>query len=218
MGGKSSTSSSSVTVPREVLERYQTVNERAAQVADRPFHSYGSDPSAFIAGMTPTQQAGVQDIRGSARAAQPYFGTAAGYAAAGGGSAPLGGLDIQRYMSPYLRDVYAAHLAGQQMTNAQQQSALKGDLIKAGAFGGDRAGVAHANLAYMQNLANAQSNADLLNRGFSEARDTAAQQQGADLAARQADLARFGTTADRFAALGTGADRKSTRLNSSHRT
>ena len=58
-GGKTSTSSSTVAVPPEVLARYNSVNATAQSVASTPFQTYSTDPNAFVAPLTATQQAGI---------------------------------------------------------------------------------------------------------------------------------------------------------------
>ena len=204
-GGKSSTSTSSVTIPPEVLARYNSVNATAQNVAQTPFQPYSSNPSDFVAPVNSTQQQGINQIAGSANAAQPFFGAAAGLTAAGAGPANLGGLNTNQYMSPFMGDVYGQALAGQQLQNQQQQSNLAGQAVTAGAFGGDRANTAQANLAYQQNLANNQTNANLLNTGYQNAQNVATQQQGAQLTAQQANLARLTGAGGQLAGIGTAA-------------
>jgi muramidase (phage lysozyme) len=203
-GGKSSTSTSSVTIPPEVLARYNSVNATAEQVAQTPFQQYSTDPNAFVAPINSTQQAGINQIANSANAAQPYYGAATGLTMAGAGPANLGGLNTGQYISPFLGSVYGTALAGQSQQNAQQQSNLAGQAITSGAFGGDRSNIAQANLAYQQNLANNQTNANLLNTGYQNAQSVAQQQQGAQLAAQQANLARLTGAGQQLAGLGAG--------------
>ena len=64
-----------------------------------------------------------------------------------------------------------------------------GNAIRSGAFGGDRAGIAAANLNQQQNLANAQIFSGILNQGFGQALNTAQQQQQLGLGAAQANRA-----------------------------
>jgi hypothetical protein len=73
MGGKSSTSTQSVQIPPEVLARYNAVNQQAQQTAGTPFQTYSDDPNAFVAPMTPTQLAGMQNINYATGQAQPYY-------------------------------------------------------------------------------------------------------------------------------------------------
>lgn len=73
MGGKSSTSTQSVQIPPEVLARYNAVNQQAQQTAQTPFQAYSYDPNAFVAPMTPTQLAGMQNINYATGQAQPYY-------------------------------------------------------------------------------------------------------------------------------------------------
>ena len=348
-GGKTSTSSSTATIPPEVLARYNSVNAVAQNVAQTPFQTYSSNPAAFVAPQNSTQQAGIANTNAYAGAAQPwysaagqnlmqgqqaampyydtagsYYGnaaqtgaglagasygalqganyaaqpmqnaaaynvsnapnvaqpyfdaagqninqglqtgtqlgqnsyntmqgarqtgaglagasyagvqqalqtgaglgqasygalqgananaspylqTAAGYSLAGGQAVDptqLNSAAINQYMSPFLNDVYGATLAGQKQQNAQQMSSLQGTAAQAGAFGGDRAGIAAANMAYQQNLANSQTNANLLNTGYTNALNTAGQQQVLGLSAGQANRAALQQASNQMLGLG----------------
>ena len=76
MGGKTSTSTSQVQIPQDVLDRYNAVNASAQQTAATPFQQYSTSPNAFVAPMTPTQQAGVANTNAAAGMAQPYYNAA----------------------------------------------------------------------------------------------------------------------------------------------
>lgn len=349
MGGKSTTSTQSVSIPPEVMARYNAVNAKAESVAATPFQRYSNDPNAFVAPLTQAQQQGIAQTGQYAQTAQPYFGaatdqllqaqqqgqastqaayqplyqgyqagtqlgqaaqdyyTGAGAAAlpfygaaaqgigagleyagglqgaalqqalaAPGAAAPLQGYSaeaitrasqaaqpanvaamrmglgaarqaqpyygaatqgtqaalqagqpfqnlaaqaaltgsqavspeqfsqqgIQQYMSPFMNNVVAQTLAAQAQQNAQQRRALTGEAIKAGAFGGDRSGIAQANLAYQQNLANQQTIANLLQGGYGQALGAFQQQQGVNLAAEQANRAAQQQLAQQALAIG----------------
>ena len=204
-GGKSQTSTQQVSIPPEVLARYNSVNATAQQAANTPFQAYSQDPNAFVAPLNQVQQAGIGQVAGAANMAQPYMGAATGYELAGAGPANLGALNTNQYMSPFLSNVYGATLAGENQQNAQARSAMQGQAIQAGAFGGDRANTAQANLAYQQNLANAQTNANLLNTGYTQAQNVAQQQQGAQLSAEQQNLARLSAAGQGLAGIGAQA-------------
>ena len=204
-GGKTSTSSSTVTIPPEVLARYNAVNAQAEQVAQTPFQQYSTDPNAFVAPINQTQQSGINQIQSNMGSAQPYYDTATQLTMAGAGPANLGQLNTNQYMSPYLQNVVGTTLAAQQMQNAQQASQLQGQQATQGAFGGDRGNIGLSNLAYQQNLANQQALAGQLQSGYTQAQNVAAQQQGADLAAQQANLARLTQAGQAIGGLGTAA-------------
>jgi hypothetical protein len=205
MSKKDSTSSSQTTIPPEVLARYNAVNTVASNVAQTPYQQYSTDPNAYVAPLTQTQQAGITNTNQYAGAAQPYYGAATGLTLAGAGPANLSQLNTNAYMSPYMQDVVRTQLAAQSNQNAQQSSALQGQQIQAGAFGGDRAGIGQANLAYQQNLANQQSLANTLQSGYTQAQNTAVQQQGAQLGAQQANLSRLLGAGNQLGTLGTNA-------------
>ena len=246
MGGKSSTSTQTVQIPPEVLARYNAVNARAEQTANIPFQPYSYDPSAFVAPLTPTQQAGIYNVNQAAGMAQPYFtgaqyqlagaqqaampfymagaqnigygqdigaalGTQAGQAFGGaygaaqpaqqaalgltGGAAgavrpgELGGAQIGQYMNPYLGAVAGSTMDLMRRESEQAQMGQLGNAIRSGAFGGDRAGIAAANLAREQELARGNVLSNLFSGGYQQALQTAQQQQQLGLGAEQANRA-----------------------------
>ena len=204
-GGKTQTSSSTVSIPPEVLARYNSVNATAEQAAATPFQAYSQDPNAFVAPINATQQAGINQVQSNMGTAQPYYDVATGLTMAGAGPANLGQLNTNQYMSPYLQNVVGTTLQAQQMQNAQQASQMMGQQATSGAFGGDRGNIGLANLAYQQNLANQQALAGQLQSGYTQAQNVAVQQQGADLAAQQANLARLTQAGQNIGGLGTAA-------------
>src|SRR6185437_1383389 len=139
-GGKSQQSTSQVSIPPEVLAQYQNVNSIANQVAQTPFQQYSQNPNAFVAPLTPTQQAGVLGTNQYSTEAQPFFQQAANL------NTPAG---VQSYYNPEASQVGA--LMQQQFQQAQQGGL--GDAIRNNAFGGDRAAVTAANLQQQQGLA-----------------------------------------------------------------
>lgn len=120
---------------------------------------------------------------------------------------------INQYMNPFLNSVVGQTMALQNQQNQQAMAGQTGNAIQQGAFGGDRAGIAAANLQGQQNLATGNLLSGLLSQGYGQALSTAQQQQGVNLAAQQANLARqgqagqalaglFGNTAQGLAGLG----------------
>ena len=201
MGGKSTQSTSAVNVPPSVLAQYNSVNSRADTTANTPFQLYNQTatpvsgtgytsaamPGNFVAGINPTQSAGIAGTNTYAQEAQPYYSAAASgltgtqsattpvnNAALGlaGASAeqvnaqPLTGQQINSYLSPYLGDVLGSTSALLGQNNLQQQSGALGSAIQSGAFGGDRTGIAAANLEQQQNLANANIYSGIANQGY----------------------------------------------------
>jgi hypothetical protein len=202
MGGKTSQSTSTVSIPPEVLARYNAVNARAEEVAKTPFQQYGGQ---FVAGLTPTQQAGIQNTSAAANQAQPYYGAATGLALAGTMPISPGGLQTSQYMNPFTEAVAAPTYQALRQQQGQERAQQQAQAIKSGAFGGDRAGLERANLARQQNLATAQAIAPIFQQGYGQALQTAQQQQGVGLAAEQANRAAFQQGAQQIAGLGTGA-------------
>lgn len=202
MGGKTSQSTSQVSIPPEVLARYNSVNARAEEVGQTPFQQYGGQ---FVAGLTPTQQAGVQNTSAAASQAQPYYGAATGLALAGTMPVNPGGLQTGQYMNPFTEAVAAPTYQALRQQQGQERTQQQAQAIKSGAFGGDRAGLERANLARQQELGTAQAIAPIFQQGYGQALQTAQQQQGVGLAAEQANRAAFQQGAQQIAGLGTGA-------------
>lgn len=277
MGGKSSQSTQTVSIPPEILARYNAVNARAETTAQTPFQQYSTNPADFVAPLTPTQQAGIANtnyysgtaqpyyeaatgqlgaaqqaalpfygqsaqnvgqaqgvgnmmagaslgalgqgaaaasplqqqaqygLMGAYGAAQPFNQAAANYMGAGAQAVnpgALGAEQINQYMSPYISNVLQGTAAMQNQMNQQAMSGQTGNAIRSGAFGGDRAGIAAANLAQQQQIANAKIFSDILNQGYGQALGTAQQQQQLGLSAEQANRAALQQAAQQ--ALGIG--------------
>lgn len=119
MGKKNSTSTSQVTVPPEVLARYNAVNTRAETAAAVPFQGYGTQASDFVAQMNAQQGAGINNINAAAGSYRPYFdkasnlldtSTASGMAGTSG-AYDATGKAVSSY-DPYLTAATGATTAG----------------------------------------------------------------------------------------------------------
>lgn len=201
-GGKGGTTTQSVTIPPEVLARYNAVNARAEGVANTPFQKYSDDPNAFVAPLTPTQQAGIANTNQAAGMAQPYYGAATGMTMAG--SQSVGQLtpdQIQRYQNPFNQAVADTTFNNLRQQQAQEMQGATGNAIRAGAFGGDRSGLVAANMARQQQQGTAAAMAPIYQQGYQNAVQTAQGQQ----AVTAADLARLQQGGQQIAGLGSGA-------------
>lgn len=196
MGGKTSQSTNQVTIPPEVLARYNSVNATAEKAAATPFQQYSTDPNAFVSPLTQQQQTGISGVNQYANAAQPAYGAAMqGTAQAFQGyNAPNYAAGVQGYMNPYLQNAMGATAAQLQNINQQQQQQLLGQSISQGAFGGDRGKVAQAALMNQQNLATGNVLANMANQGY----QSAAQNY-------LTGLGQQGSLANQFGNLGLGA-------------
>jgi len=137
----------------------------------------------FVAGMSPLQQQAISQA-GGLGAYEPYLTEAA---------ALRGPTAYQQYMSPYQQDVIDTTL---QEFDVQTQRGLPGlaaQAITAGAFGGGREGVQRAE--YLSDAARnrAALQAQLLQQGFGQAQQAAAQAFGQqqNLATQQQQLAQL---------------------------
>lgn len=173
IGGKTNTTTTnqSTAPPADVLKQYQALIQRAQGVSQGP----------TTAGPT-----ALQNQAWSQFGAIPgqYEGQALD--AAGRASAPIDQSQIQRYENPYQSDVINATTANLNENDALQQSQVRGNAIAQGALGGNRLGVAQAELARNQNLARGQTIAGLNSANYSQALGAAGADR--DAAARGAGL------------------------------
>jgi hypothetical protein len=204
-GGSTTTTNNVTQIPPEVLARYNAVNARAETVAQAPYQAYSQDPNAFVAPLSQTQQAGIQNTNAMAGAAQPYYGAATGLAAQSTGSVNPSGLNVGQYMNPYTQSVVNATQAALNQQQGQQLSQQQADAIRGGAFGGDRAGLQRAQLMGQQSLAQAQAIAPLYQQNYNQALAAAQQQQGVGLGAEQANRQNLQNAAQLFGNIGTSA-------------
>ena len=119
---------------------------------------------------------------------------AAAEAGTAANSSPLTGQQIGQYLSPYLNEVLGSTSQLLNQNNQQAQAGQLGDAIRSGAFGGDRTGIAAANLNQQQQLANANILSGIANQGYQSALSTAQGQQQIGLAGAK-QLADIGQTA-----------------------
>ena len=183
------TSTSTYSPPADVQANYDQLAAQAKQVAATPFTPYTGE---MVAGLTPSQTAGIQNVNSSAATAQPYYQAATGLV--GNAAQTFGQPQLDQYMSPYINSVANATQANLNETNAQQQQQLLGNAISQGAFGGDRAGIAQAELARQQGLSNGQTMANVYQGGYGQA-----------LAQFNADQSRQLQAGSTLGQLGTGA-------------
>lgn len=191
MGGKTqtSTSSNNSTYTPAALSNLQEIYSKAAQAASTPYSPYTGQ---LTAGLTGTQQSGIAGTNAAAGAAQPWYDQAQTYATQGASS--IDPSQISKYMNPYTQSVIDATKANFAEDNGQQQQQVIGNAALKGALGGDRVGVAQAELARQQNLAQAPVIAGLQQQNYTQA-----------LQAAQADRSAAANAASQFGALGSGA-------------
>lgn len=199
-GGKgSNTTKSTYKLPPEFIKAYSESLGLARDAIQKPYTPYTGQ---LVAGLTPGQQQGISSIQSAQGMAQPFIQEGAGYTreAARGITPEL----YDRFYSPYVRDVANATQANLLESGAQQRSGLKSGAIQAGAFGGDRSGIAQAEMSRQQQLANAQAMSSIYNQGYGQAMGLAGQQV-ANLGAMGNQLAGMGTTAQTSALQGAQA-------------
>ncbi len=164
-----------------------------AQAGAQPFINSGSgNINSAMGAAQPLQNAAAGNITGALGGAQPFQQLATNYTLGGAQAVNPGALDsaaINQYMSPYLNTVLQGTAGMLNQQNQMQQSGQLGTAIMSGAFGGDRAGIAAANLAQQQQLANAQIYSNILNQGYGQALTAAEGQQQLGLGAAQANRA-----------------------------
>jgi hypothetical protein len=158
--------------PAQVLQNYENVYNQAQNVAAQPLQTY---QGATVAGFTPMQEAGFNNVNTAVNAATPYLNDASQYMTNAGTSIdPTNfGTTEAAYQSPYTSQVVNATEAEQANQNAQQQQQVEGNAVSSGAWGGDRSGVAAGITAGQQALAEEPVIANLENTGFQNATNAA---------------------------------------------
>jgi hypothetical protein len=196
----------------QAQQQGQGYTQSAYQQAQPYNQAAGAAYAAGLGAAQPFQQQAAQGfnqagmgVNQAYQNAQPYNAMAADFGLAGAGpvnAQQIGGQQIGQFMSPYIQSV----LQGTEgMLNQQNQQAMSGQLgnaIQSGAFGGDRAGIAAANLAQQQQLANAQTYSGILNQGYGQALGAAQQQQGVNLGASQANRAALQNASNQMLGIG----------------
>lgn len=176
----------------QAIQAYTKALGLADVAAAQPFQQYSSDPNAFVAPLTGTQQQAIGGIQGAQGAYQPYYG-AAGALTAGAGATTTPQV-VGQYMSPYMSQVVdpVKQALGQQQ--AMQLNQQKAEQARAGAFGQQRGQMERAYLRGQQQLGLGQALSPLFQTGYGQAL------QGA-----QADLSRQLQAGQALGQLGTGA-------------
>lgn len=164
MGGKTQTTTQQQTNTPTGLAQLGDIWNRVQQVASTPYQAYNGQ---LVAGLTPTQQQGIQGVTNAQGSAQPYFDQAAQYATQG--ASTIDPSSIQKYMNPYTQNVIDATQANFNQSNAIQQQGVIGNAAAQGALGGDRVGVAQSELARQQGLAQNPVIAGLQQQNYSQA-------------------------------------------------
>jgi len=205
MGGKSKkqTSTSTIGPPAYIQDAYQSLVGQAQTTAAQPFQAYTGET---VAGLTPEQEAGIAGVTAAQGVANPSFGQAGnlwGQSAASITPDQYSAEALQQYLNPYQQQVIDATMATTAENDRRQQQDLTGKAIMSGAWGGDRAGVAKAELARQQKLGTDSTLANLNMQNFNEALQTFQQQQGVNLGAAQNDAQRAAQAAAGFTNLGT---------------
>ncbi|API52847.1 hypothetical protein BMW22_15590 [Rhizobium leguminosarum] len=189
MGGKSSTSTTKTELPPQIVKAYEGLIAQATPISQTPYQAYKGGVGG--SGFEQNQLAGFDTIAGLKGGANGYFDSA--NSALNSSTAPTYST-VDNYMSPYLDNVVKSTMANMNEQNAEQQQGVLGNAAVQGALGGNRVGVAQAELARQQNLANQQTISGLYNQGYNTA-----------LGAAQSDKAAAQNAAAGYANLGNTA-------------
>ncbi len=181
------------------MAAYQQLLARASGVAGQPYTPYTGE---LVAPVNAQQMLAGTGINQNAGFALPFINQAANWQTQA--AAPISADDIARYQSPYTQQVVDATQAQFARGNAQQQNNLVGNAAAQHALGGDRIGVAQAQLAGQQQTAQAPVIAGLYNQGYQSALQTALQEQQ-NLGNAAYGMANLGVAGQNAALTGAGA-------------
>lgn len=180
-GGSTTTSTSSNSPPPEVMQQYQDIINRANPVSQQPLQQYQGQ---IVADFSPLQQQAFGNIGNLSNTLSPYLNQAQSLyqqAAQPINVTPTSQSSLAQYMNPYQQDVINSTRANLQENDAQQNQQLMGNAISKGAWGGDRAGIAQAELARQQSLADNQTIAGLNSQNYNQALSALQNQQSREL-------------------------------------
>lgn len=174
MGTKNQTSTVQQSIPGWLSGAYQDlISKGQALQSSGTYHPY-------TGGFTADQQAAFSNIANLGGSAAPYFNAAnQNYT---NGVVPAY-QNVASYESPYNQAVIDATQKQFNLQNAQQQQGVIGNAIAKGAMGGNRVGVAQAQLAGQQQTAQAPVIAGLYNQNYAQALAAAQAQQQTALTA-----------------------------------
>lgn len=195
-------STSSFSPPPDVLQNYRDVTQQAKNVAATPYTPYTGE---LVSSTNNQEQTGINAVNGEEGSLNGYNRGAVQSSILGGRAVTptdYGQANVNQYLSPYINDVVKATEGQIQNQNQQQSSALTGNAISSGAFGGDRSGVAQAALAGQQDIASNQAIAGLYNQGFLNAQGEFNTQQAAKIGTQENTAARRLAEGQQFGALG----------------
>lgn len=142
------------------------------------------------------------NTEGAVAGAQPYMDAATLAAMYGAAGVNPQELQTERYMNPYVQNVVNTTQAALNQKFGQQNAQQQSEAIKAGAFGGDRAGIARGVLRGQQGLTMAEAISPLYKDAYNNALKTAGEQQGVYLSAGQKNREAIQKASDQISALG----------------
>lgn len=199
--GSTTTTNSSTSSPApQAAAAYSSLLNQAQNVASTPYQAYTGELTAPV---NAQQQQGISGINAAAGQAQPAINTAEGIA--GAAATPLTASQIQQYQNPYTQDVVNATEQQFNNQNNQQQAALTGNNIAQGALGGNRVGVAQANLAGQQAAAEDPTIAAQYQQSYNTGLSTAENQFQTNPLNAAGSIANFGVAGQNAALTGAGA-------------
>lgn len=107
-----------------------------------------------------------------------------------------------KYMNPYINNVVTSTMNVLDENNAKQRNQLAGNVVARGAFGGDRAGVAAAELSRQQNLGRDSTVSGLYAQGYNNAQSQFNTDEARALQGSAAQLSSLGQAANTNGSLG----------------
>ncbi len=149
----------------------------------------------FVAGQDPLQAQATQIATQGIGGYQPYLQAAA---------ASTGPQAYQAFMSPYQQDVIDATLGEYDIQAQKGLGSIAQQAIASGAFGGAREGVAQAEYQSASDRNRAALQAQLLQQGFGQAQNLAAQQYQQQLGLGSAQQGFLGQDVGALSTLGAG--------------
>jgi hypothetical protein len=199
MGKGASTTTSQQSAAPQAQAEANLGFDTAQAAAQQPYQYY---PGQLVAPLNADQGQAISTVANANGIANPYINAASDLTSAA--TQPIGASQINQYMNPYIADTVDTTASEINQNNAIQQNQLQGNAASLGALGGNRVGVAQAQLANQQDLAENSTLSGLYSSGYNTALTAAQTQNSQDLQGAY-EYGNLGTTAQNAALTGANA-------------
>lgn len=173
--GGTTTSTQTNTMDPNMAAHYNDIYARGQSAVDQAGNPYTSYTGALTAGFNPSQSTAQSAATSNLAGAQGLntYGTLSNLMGQNAGT--VGGADLSTYMNPYTQNVIDSTMNTMEQSRKQALQGIGDNAIAAGAFGGDRQGVAEGVTNAQYGLNEGQMAAGLNQANYQNAQSMAQQ-------------------------------------------